>query len=108
MRIVIILLTMSILLLLINSEFAKDEDYCDKVREEYRSSCFYFKQNSEVQKMGGFMNDDEWLDVDESFHEKILKYQKSVGAVLKMVDGKLVHVDPDGVLDQESHLEDKE
>ena len=54
------------------------------------------------------MNDDEWLDVDESFDEKILKYQKSVGAVLKMVDGKLVHVDPDGVLDQESHLEDKE
>lgn len=47
MRIIIILLTMAMLLLLINIEYrdelANDENYCDKVREEYRSSCFYFK-----------------------------------------------------------------
>ena len=47
MRIIIILLTMATLLLLINieyrSELAKGENYCDKVREEHRSSCFYFK-----------------------------------------------------------------
>ena len=47
MRILIILLIMVTLLLLINVEYrdklANGEDYCDKVREEYRSSCFYFK-----------------------------------------------------------------
>ena len=47
MRIVIILLTMAMLLLLINiehvPELANGEDYCDEVREEHRSSCFYFK-----------------------------------------------------------------
>jgi hypothetical protein len=47
MRVLIILLTMAMLLLLIDmehrSELMEGENYCDKVREEYRSSCFYFK-----------------------------------------------------------------
>ena len=47
MRIIIILLTMAMLLLLINikyrTELVSGENYCDKVREEHRSSCFYFK-----------------------------------------------------------------
>lgn len=53
--------------------------------------------------MGGFMNDDEWLDGEESkvseeeLRKKTIEYQKSIGMVSKMVDGKLTYVDPDGV-----------
>ena len=61
--------------------------------------------------MGGFMNDsDEWLDGEESklteeeIQKKATEYQKSIGLVSKIVDGKLVYVDPDGVQYQEAQL----
>ena len=58
--------------------------------------------------MGGFMNDsDEWLENEETQEEiqkKAIEYQKSIGLVSKIVDGKLVYVDPDGVQYQEAQL----
>ncbi len=53
--------------------------------------------------MGGFMNDDEWLENQET-QQKAIEYQKSIGLVSKIVDGKLVYVDPDGVQYQEAQL----
>ena len=61
--------------------------------------------------MGGFMNnDDDWLDGEESklteeeLQKKVFDYQKSIGLVSKIVDGKLVYLDPDGVQYQEHQL----